>query len=56
MAVDGIESLVLPEILNDPVIFPDNAQLQNAELTLSIPPHLKPLYEDIWASFMEGIE
>ncbi|MCK7519412.1 MAG: spermidine/putrescine ABC transporter substrate-binding protein [Ignavibacteriales bacterium] len=28
MAVDGVEPFVLPEILQNPVIFPDNSQLQ----------------------------
>jgi spermidine/putrescine transport system substrate-binding protein len=54
MAVDGTEPFVLPEILQNPVIFPDKAQLQNAEITLPIHPERKWIYDDIWADFMEG--
>jgi spermidine/putrescine-binding protein len=54
MAVDGVEPFVLPEILQNPVIFPDNSQLQKAEITLPIRPDRKWIYDDIWADFMEG--
>lgn len=54
MAVDGIEPFVLPKILQNPVIFPDDTQLQNAEITLPIRPDRKWIYDDIWADFMEG--
>ena len=54
MAVDGIDQFVLPEILNNPLIFPDNAQVQKAEITLPIRPDRKLIYDEIWASFMEG--
>lgn len=52
MAVDGTEPFVLPEILHNPVIFPDRAQLQNAEITLPIHPERKWIFDDIWADFM----
>jgi spermidine/putrescine transport system substrate-binding protein len=54
MAVDGIEPFVLPEILQNPVIFPDNVQLQNAEIILPIHPNRKWIYDEVWADFMEG--
>jgi spermidine/putrescine-binding protein len=54
MAVDGAEQFMLPEILHDPVIFPDNTQMQKAEITLPIHPDHKAVYDEIWASFMEG--
>jgi spermidine/putrescine transport system substrate-binding protein len=54
MAVDGSEQFVLPEILHNPVIFPDNTQMQQAEITLSIRPERKWIYDEIWADFMEG--
>lgn len=54
MAVDGTEPFVLPEILQNPVIFPDKAQLQNAEITLPIHPERRWIFDDIWAKFMEG--
>jgi spermidine/putrescine transport system substrate-binding protein len=53
MAVDGTEQFVLPEILHDPVIFPDTAQIQNGEFTLPIRPERKLFYDRIWADFME---
>jgi spermidine/putrescine-binding protein len=54
MAVDGTEPFVLPEILQNPVIFPDDNQLQKAEITLPLRPDRKWIYDDIWADFMEG--
>ena len=54
MAVDGSEQFVLPEILHDPVIFPDTTQIQKGEFTLPIRPDRKWIYDEIWASFMEG--
>jgi spermidine/putrescine transport system substrate-binding protein len=54
MAVDGREQYVLPEILHNPVIFPDNIQLQNAEITLPIHPDRKWIFDEIWADFTEG--
>jgi spermidine/putrescine transport system substrate-binding protein len=53
MAVDGTEPFVLPEILQNPVIFPDNAQLKKAEITLPIQPDRKWIYDEIWMDFME---
>jgi spermidine/putrescine transport system substrate-binding protein len=53
MAVDGTEPYVLPEILQNPFIFPDNSQLDNAEITLPIRADRKWIYDDIWADFME---
>jgi spermidine/putrescine transport system substrate-binding protein len=53
MAVDGIEPFILPEILQSPVIFPDDSQMQNAEITLPIRPDRKWIYDDIWTTFME---
>lgn len=53
MAVDGVEPFILPEILQNPVIFPDNSQLQKAEITLPIRQDRKWIYDDIWADFMD---
>lgn len=53
MAVDGTEQFIAPEILNEPIIFPDQAQLQKAEVTLPIHKERRWLYDDIWASFIE---
>jgi spermidine/putrescine-binding protein len=54
MAVDGAEVLILPEILQDPAIFPDNDQLQKAEIILPIRADRKWIYDEIWADFMAG--
>ena len=54
MAVDGTEQYVLPEILHNPVIFPDNEQLQKAEIILPIHPERKWIYDELWTSFIEG--
>lgn len=54
MAVDGADQFVKPEILNNPIIFPDDAQLNKAEFTLPIPTEFQQIYDEIWASFMEG--
>jgi spermidine/putrescine transport system substrate-binding protein len=54
MAVDGIEQFVLPDIINNSVIFPDNTQIQKAEITLPIRPDRKTIFDEIWADFMVG--
>jgi len=54
MAVDGIEPFVLPEIVQNPVIYPDNDQLQEAEITLPIRTDRMWIYDSIWADFMAG--
>jgi spermidine/putrescine transport system substrate-binding protein len=54
MAVDGLGSFVLPELLNNPVIFPDNDQLKKAEITLPIHAERKWIFDEIWTDFMEG--
>ena len=52
MAVDGMDEFILPEILHNPVIFPDNAQIQNAEIILPTHKSRKPAYDEVWSSFM----
>ena len=41
-----------PEILNDPVIFPPNEDLENAEVFLQHTPEGDELYAEIWERFM----
>lgn len=41
-----------PAILNDPVVFPTNQDLQKAELILPLSPAGEKLYDHIWAQFM----
>ena len=54
MAVDGMDEFIIPEILQNPVIFPDNAQMQNAEIILPTHKSRKPAYDDVWSSFIGG--
>ncbi len=41
-----------PEILNDPVIFPPNEYLANAELLLALSPEGEQLYQQAWENFL----
>jgi spermidine/putrescine-binding protein len=54
MAVDGMDQFVIPEILHNPIVFPDNDQMQNAEIILPTHKSRKPIYDDVWASFIRG--
>lgn len=53
MAVDGTEPFVIPELLDNPAVFPDHAQLQKAEIALPIHLERKWIFDEIWADFME---
>jgi spermidine/putrescine transport system substrate-binding protein len=46
--------LIDPDVRNDPVVFPTNAQLRNAELILNLSPAGRKLHADIWARFLSG--
>lgn len=56
MAVVGIEEFVRPELLQNTVIFPDNSELKNAEITLPVHLDRKWIFDEIWADFMDGIQ
>jgi spermidine/putrescine transport system substrate-binding protein len=56
MAVVGIDQLILPEILHNNAIFPNDAQMQQAEITLPIIAERKLNFDNIWNSFMDGIQ
>lgn len=47
---------IQPEILNDPVIFPSQADLKNAEIILPLTPEGQKLYDEIWERFVVGAE
>lgn len=47
-------SFIKPEILNNPIIFPDNSDLTNAELILPLTPQGQDLYDAIWERFMNS--
>jgi spermidine/putrescine transport system substrate-binding protein len=41
-----------PDIINNPVIFPPNESLQNAEIILPLNPDGEKLYSEIWERFL----
>ena len=46
--------LIDPAIRNDPVVFPSNDDLQNAELILPLSPEGQILHERIWKTFLQN--
>ncbi len=48
--------LILPEIFNDPVVFPPNAALRNAEIVLPLSAAGQALYEHTWEAFQAATE
>jgi spermidine/putrescine transport system substrate-binding protein len=54
MANGAANSYVDPEILNDPVVYPRNQDLENAEILLPLSLKGEDLYADIWERFMAG--
>jgi spermidine/putrescine transport system substrate-binding protein len=52
MTSDGAVPFIDPEILNDPIIFPQTEDLQNAEILLPLSPGGERLYAEIWERFM----
>ncbi len=56
MANDAATPLVDPEILNDPVVYPTNDDLRNAEILLPLSAKGEKLYAEIWERFMAAGE
>lgn len=54
MPHDAARPFVLPEILNNPLVYPPNEALKNAELTLPLSAEGDALYKDIWERFLGG--
>ena len=52
MTSDGAVSFIDPEILNDPIIYPQTEELQNAEILLPLSPEGERLYAEIWERFL----
>ncbi len=52
MANHAADSFVDEAILNDPVVYPTNEQLQNAELLLPLSPEGEALHTEIWGRFL----
>ena len=48
---DAARAYILPKILNDPVIFPRNEDVKNAEIIFPLNSEAQKLYDDIWARF-----
>ncbi|MBI4787489.1 MAG: spermidine/putrescine ABC transporter substrate-binding protein [Chloroflexi bacterium] len=45
--------LINPELLNDPVIFPPNELLKNAEIVMPLSPGGEIMYDAIWQRYLE---
>jgi spermidine/putrescine transport system substrate-binding protein len=56
MANDAATPFIDEEILNDPVIYPSNKDLQNAEILLPLSAKGERLYAEIWKRFMAAGE
>jgi spermidine/putrescine transport system substrate-binding protein len=56
MANEAATPFVDPEILNDPVVYPTNKDLQNAEILLPLSAEGEKLYAKIWERFMAAGE
>jgi spermidine/putrescine transport system substrate-binding protein len=52
MANKAANEFVDPEILNDPVVYPANEAMRNAELLLPLSPEGEKLYANIWERFL----
>ena len=52
MANEAANEFVDPEILNDPVVYPTNEDMINAELLLPLSPEGEKLYADVWERFL----
>lgn len=45
---------IQPQILNNPLIFPPNDELANAELVLPLTPQGQKMYDEIWERFLSA--
>ena len=50
--ITGVQLLVDSEIRNDPVIFPANEDMKNAEIIFPLTPEGERLCQEIWAKFI----
>lgn len=53
---EGAYAHIEPEVLNNPLIFPTEAELENAEFYLSAGPAAEAAYDEIWSRFAAGIQ
>jgi spermidine/putrescine transport system substrate-binding protein len=54
MPNDAAAPYIDPAILNDPVIYPANQQLKNAEILLPLSPAGQSLHDEIWERFLKA--
>lgn len=54
MANEEAEPLISPDILNDPVIYPSDEQLRNAEIIVPLGQEGENLFLSIWERFLEA--
>jgi spermidine/putrescine-binding protein len=52
MPNDAATPFIDPDVLNDPVIYPSDEQMKNAELLLPLSSEGEKLYQEIWDRFM----
>ncbi len=52
MANEAATEFVDPEILNDPVVYPTNEEMKNAEMLLPLSPEGEKLYAENWERFL----
>lgn len=54
MANEAADPLINPDILNDPLFYPSNEQLRNAEIIVPLGEEGEDLYAAIWSRFSEA--
>jgi spermidine/putrescine transport system substrate-binding protein len=54
VANDPAEEFIDPAILNNPIVYPTNDVLANAELLLPLSDEAQQLYDEIWKRFMDA--
>lgn len=55
-ANEAARQFVKPELANNPLIYPPNSDLKNAEIMLPPSPAGKKLYDEIWDRFMTAVQ
>ncbi len=55
MANDAARPFILPELLNDPIIFPPNDSLADVEIILPLSPQGQALYDALWERFLDAM-
>jgi hypothetical protein len=48
------QEFIEADILNDPVVYPTNEQMQHAELLLPLTPAGEKLHNEIWQRFLNA--